>query len=153
MLFLQTMQSPIGQLMIGADDKAVIQIEILADSITENPNALTRQCVKELGEYFDRKRTVFSFPIRLRGTPFQQQVYRALANIQFGQSVSYGELAKLAQFPRAYRAVGHAMNQNRLVIVIPCHRVLAAHNHLGGFGGGEDLKRWLLTHEGITFVK
>lgn len=153
MIYQQTLQTPIGQIIVGADDTAVFQIDILDDIIVNNPNEHTKQCVQELQEYFEGKRTVFSFPMKLRGTPFQQKIYRALATIGFGQSISYGELAKLAGFPRASRAVGHTMNQNRLVIAIPCHRVLAAHHHLGGFGGGEDLKMWLLNHEGIVFVK
>ena len=84
------------------------------------------------------------------GSEFQRKVWKILADIPFGTTVSYGELAAMAGRPGAARAVGSAMARNPLPILIPCHRVIAANGKLGGYGGGLDMKKWLLRHEGIN---
>jgi methylated-DNA-[protein]-cysteine S-methyltransferase len=89
-----------------------------------------------------------SLPLDLQGTSFQRRVWHALQAIPWGATVSYGELARRLDHPRAGRAVGQAVGANPLPIIIPCHRVIAAGGKLGGYGGGLDRKRWLLHHEG-----
>ena len=88
--------------------------------------------------------------LRPRGTPFQQRVWHALRAIPFGATCSYRELAAEAGNPRAARAVGAANHHNPLMVIVPCHRVIAADGSLAGYGGGLDRKRWLLAHEGVV---
>jgi methylated-DNA-[protein]-cysteine S-methyltransferase len=107
---------------------------------------------KELEEYFAGKRTSFDLPLAFEGTSFQQRVWRALCEIPFGTTTSYGELARRignANWHGA-RAVGAANGQNPICVIVPCHRVIGADGSLTGFGGGLPRKRWLLAHEGHT---
>jgi len=101
----------------------------------------------QLDEYFDGVRTSFDLPLRLHGTPFQVEVWEQLRRIPYGETISYGELARRVARPEAARAVGAANGQNPIAIVVPCHRVIGADGSLTGFGGGLDWKRWLLARE------
>jgi methylated-DNA-[protein]-cysteine S-methyltransferase len=101
----------------------------------------------QLAAYFAGELTAFDLPLAARGTPFQERVWRALREIPYGATVSYGELARRLGDPRATRAVGAANGRNPLSIVVPCHRVVGADGTLTGFGGGIERKRWLLAHE------
>jgi methylated-DNA-[protein]-cysteine S-methyltransferase len=104
----------------------------------------------QLEEYFRGERTSFDLPLAFEGTPFQERVWRALGEIPFGETTSYGELAKRIGKPNwpGARAVGAANGQNPIALIVPCHRVIGADGSLTGFGGGLPRKRWLLTHEG-----
>jgi methylated-DNA-[protein]-cysteine S-methyltransferase len=102
---------------------------------------------RELVEYLAGARRKFDFPIDLRGTPFEMEVWTALQNIPYGSTVTYGELATRLGRPGAARAVGSANGRNPIPIVVPCHRVIAAGGKLGGYGGGLTLKRQLLDLE------
>ncbi len=106
----------------------------------------------QLEEYFRGERTSFDLPLAFEGcTPFQASVWRALTEIPYGTTMSYGELARRigqANWPGA-RAVGAANGQNPIAVVVPCHRVIGADGSLTGFGGGLPRKRWLLAHEGV----
>jgi len=102
---------------------------------------------KELEEYFAGKRSVFSVPLDMRGTPFQKQVWEALQDIPFGETRSYGQLANQLGKPSAARAVGAANGRNPVSIIVPCHRVLGSSGKLTGFAGGLDAKTYLLTLE------
>ena len=120
------------------------------DTLRETP--LLREAARQLTAYFTEGRTAFDLPLAPLGTPFQLAVWHALiATTPYGQTVSYGELAKRAGSPAGARAVGMAMNRNPLPIVVPCHRVVASGGKLGGFGGGEALKAELLQLEGAPF--
>ena len=92
----------------------------------------------------------FDVPIGLEGTPFQGRCGRRSAAIPFGETISYAELARRVGRAGAFRAVGQANGRNPVAIVVPCHRVVAADGTIGGYGGGLDRKRWLLTHEGAS---
>jgi methylated-DNA-[protein]-cysteine S-methyltransferase len=105
----------------------------------------------QLKEYFNHQRKTFDFTMDIVGTTFQQAVYQALRNVEYHHTLSYKELAQRAGYPKAARAVGQAMANNPLLIVVPCHRVLASNQKLGGFSGGLDLKKELLAHEGISY--
>jgi methylated-DNA-[protein]-cysteine S-methyltransferase len=107
--------------------------------------------LRQVGEYLAGARRAFDLRIdwALPHTPFQRRVWQALCGVPYGTAVSYGELAALAGRPGAARAVGNAMNQNPIALVIPCHRVIAAGGRIGGYGGGLDIKRALLALEGI----
>lgn len=144
-------QSPVGSLEIEATDTAVTAIrfaEAPAEPSGSSTDALVLQtCVRQLDEYFKGQRTLFDLPLQLGGTEFQQTVWRELMTIPFGQTISYGELARRIGNPKAVRAVGLANGKNIINIVIPCHRVIGGNGKLTGYGGGLDRKAWLLAHE------
>lgn len=101
----------------------------------------------QLDEYFQGKRTTFSLPFKLIGTPFQLAVWKELQNIPYGQTASYKEIAQKINKPKACRAVGMANNKNPLPIIIPCHRVIGSNGKLIGYAGGLNLKNYLLELE------
>ena len=104
---------------------------------------------RALGEYFEGGRRDFrDLVLAPQGTPFQLDVWHALLDIPLGSTISYRELARRVGRPRAARAVGMANHHNPLVVIVPCHRVVAADGSLGGYGGGVACKEWLLAHEG-----
>jgi len=105
------------------------------------------QTRRELSEYFAATRESFSVPLVLDGTPFQTSVWRALLAIPFGSTTSYDQLATRIGRPGAARAVGRANGDNRMAIIVPCHRVINASGTLAGYGGGLRRKKWLLAHE------
>jgi methylated-DNA-[protein]-cysteine S-methyltransferase len=109
---------------------------------------LIRQTIRELREYFSHKRHTFTVPFLFTGSPFQKKVYRALyEQVRYGETISYQNLAGLAGYPRAARAVGTAMKNNPLPFVIPCHRVIRADGSPGEYGGGTDTKIMLINME------
>ena len=104
---------------------------------------------RQLRQYFEGRRCVFALPLDLRGTSFQKTVWNAVAEIPFGTTASYGQIAHLIGKPKASRAVGAANGANPIPIVIPCHRVIGSDKSLTGYGGGLPMKSWLLAHEGV----
>lgn len=98
----------------------------------------------ELREYFDGARRDFQVPLALAGTPFQERVWRRLLEIPYGRTITYDELARRAACPGGQRAVGRANGDNRIAVVVPCHRVIRSGGGLGGYGGGLSRKRRLL---------
>lgn len=114
-------------------------------SVGDHP--LLDQLEAELAKFFVGNLKDFTVPLDTPGTDWQQQVWKALCTIPFGQTVSYGHLAEQLGNPGGSRAVGLANGRNRVSIVIPCHRVIAADGTLHGYGGGIERKRWLLDHE------
>lgn len=112
----------------------------------EHP-ALFDHARRQLDEYFEGRRTAFDVPLRLDGTPFQVQVWSALLDIPYGETIGYGELARRVGRPTASRAVGAANGRNPISIIVPCHRVIGADGSLTGYGWGTDRKAWLLAHE------
>ncbi len=104
--------------------------------------------LQQVAEYLNGKRKVFDCKIELDGTVFQKAVWREMMAIPFGHTATYGSIAEAIGRPRAVRAVGAACGANKLPVIVPCHRVVAA-NGIGGFGFGIDLKRKLLAHEGV----
>ena len=107
------------------------------------------EAIKELQQYFNRERTDFDLPVRLIGTPFQIKIWLALQKIPYGEIKTYGDIAQAIGQPKTNRAVGGAVGQNPLSIVVPCHRVLGNRNALTGYGGGMLAKEKLLEIEGI----
>ena len=152
-----TIDSPIGPLGLVATEEGLRAVSWrgeetsvkLPDDMVEDPaHPILHQAAQQLDEYFDGKRTSFDLPLDLRGTPFQVAAWRALGDIPYGSTRSYGEQASLIGRPKAVRAVGQANGRNPVPIVLPCHRVIGANGSLVGFGGGLDLKSQLLEHEG-----
>lgn len=119
------------------------------DSLPPSLMSLIGTVRQEVSAYFAGVPTDFSaLTLDLRGTPFQLRVWQELRRIPWGQTISYGELARRVGNPKASRAVGQANAVNPIPLIIPCHRVIAADGGLGGYSSGLDRKRWLLRHEG-----
>ncbi|MFH1688685.1 MAG: methylated-DNA--[protein]-cysteine S-methyltransferase [Candidatus Eisenbacteria bacterium] len=141
--------SPIGLIEIGGTSEGVTSLffveERRAGAAT---NDVCEEAVRQIGEYFAGSRQEFDLPIALRGTEFQREVWRGLQSITYGQTVSYGDLARAIGKPAAVRAVGAANGDNPISIIVPCHRVIGSDGGLTGYGGGLERKEWLLRHEG-----
>lgn len=108
---------------------------------------LLEQAAAELDEYLEGKREKFDIPVRTKGTPFQEKVWAALCRIPYGETRTYGEIAVEAGSPKGARAVGMACDRNPVMLFIPCHRVVGSTGALVGFGGGLDVKEYLLAME------
>lgn len=113
---------------------------------------LIAKTIDELEEYFKGLRTRFDIPIKLNGTGFQKMVWQEMMNIPYGRVLSYGELAKKVNNPKAVRAVGSVCHNNKILIIIPCHRVVAK-NSIGGFGCGVEMKIKLLELENNKYER
>lgn len=106
-----------------------------------------KKACRQIQEYLEEEREEFTFPIRMEGTRFQEDVWCAMLDIPYGETRTYREIAEAAGSPQAWRAVGIAANHNRLPLVIPCHRVIGSRGRLTGYNGGLDIKEQLLIIE------
>jgi len=148
------LDTPIGELLLAGEEGALSMIGFPKGSMRREPEAdwifsekpLAEAC-DQLGEYFAGSRRDFDLPLKLNGTEFQVSVLEALQDIPYGQTTSYGEIAKRIGRPKAVRAVGAANGRNPIPIVVPCHRVIGSTGDLTGFGGGLDTKEALLRLE------
>jgi methylated-DNA-[protein]-cysteine S-methyltransferase len=113
----------------------------------QKKSKILEQTEQELGEYFEWQRKHFDIPLIVDGTLFQKDAWQWLQAIPYGETRSYGEQARMISRPKAVRAIGGANHNNRIVIIIPCHRVIGASGKLVGYGGGMERKIWLLEHE------
>lgn len=154
--FLKTMPSPVGTLTLAAGESGLRAVlwenddpkrVPLGPTLRDDSHPLLLAAETQLREYFAGTRTTFSLPLEFAGTPFQQQVWGALATIPFGETRSYLDLAVQIGKPKAVRAVGAANGRNPLSIVIPCHRVIGRNGSLTGFAGGLAAKAILLNLE------
>ncbi len=154
--FHKTMKSPVGRLKLVASDNGLAAILWENDSPKRVPlesseeaktNFVLVETERQLSEYFEGKRKVFSLDLDPIGTKFQRKVWNALQTIPFGETRSYGELAKQIGMPSASRAVGAANGRNPISIIVPCHRVIGASGKLTGFAGGLKVKAQLLELE------
>lgn len=118
----------------------------------EPASAICVQAVTELREYFDRQRRVFTCPLVLHGTPFQQKVWEIVKSIPYGETCTYGDIAKQLGDSKSSRAVGLANGANPIPIIIPCHRVIGKNGSLTGYGGGLAMKQHLLSLEGVNLL-
>ena len=153
-------QSPIGTLVLQGDDDVLVSLLLPAPGNAKGVpvangarsaralGAPLAAAVAQLEEYFAGRRRTFDLPLELTGTPFQRDVWTSLADIPYGSTVSYAELAAMVGRPTAFRAVGQANGSNPIPIVLPCHRVVASGGGIGGYGGGLPVKRRLLALEG-----
>jgi len=155
--FAAVLAAPFGTLGVRITDDMLSGLAFLPPGV--RPRASSQPLVKhlatQLDAYFADPRHRFDLPLALVGTPFRRSVWDALQRIPVGQTRSYGDIARLLD--SAPRAVGQAIGDNPLPIIIPCHRVIAADGGLGGFnhsrtGYSQDIKRWLLTHEGVPLT-
>ena len=144
-----TFSSPLGMLEITEEDGALVSILFVSSSTPPTPPStpLLSKAKEEMEEYFRGERSSFTLPLSPKGTPFQKKVWEITSTIGYGETKSYGEIAEIMG-SKAYRAIGSALGANPLPIVIPCHRVKAKAS-IGGYSGGLDKKRILLSIEGI----
>jgi len=158
-----TIESPVGELVAGTSSRGCCLLEFVDRGglekitsqiqrrykldIVEGGNSLLEDVEKQLESYFSGSLCSFSFPLDLQGTRFEKSVWQELLAIPYGETTSYGELAKLIENPLAFRAVGRANGNNPLAIVVPCHRVVQKGGGMGGYGGGVWRKEFLLDLE------
>ncbi|QEH46092.1 methylated-DNA--[protein]-cysteine S-methyltransferase [Aggregatibacter actinomycetemcomitans] len=159
-LFYRYYPSPLGNLLMLSDGKNLTNLDFELEQLAPNPkwqeknelSVFIHVCTA-LDRYFNGEPETFAdIPLAPRGTEFQQQIWQALRQIGYGQTASYGELAKRINNPKAVRAVGGAVGSNPISIIIPCHRILGKDGTLTGFGGGLVAKRFLLQLENISYI-
>jgi len=152
----KSMESPVGELKLIASDKGLVAVlwendhpsrVPLEDMVESDSHPVLVETERQLREYFAGKRKTFSVALDMRGTRFQKDVWAALRAIPFGETRSYGQMAKQLGNPRASRAVGAANGRNPVSIIVPCHRVIGSTGKLTGFAGGLETKAYLLSLE------
>ena len=152
-----TFEAPFGVLTVVGSDLGIRYVmfdndahpkplERLQISDTEIHDSVN-DAITQLDEYFNGSRRDFELPLDLKGTEFQVAAWNALAEIPYGRTASYGQQAASIGRPKAVRAIGGANGRNPVAIVLPCHRIVGADGSLTGFGGGIEVKKWLLGHE------
>lgn len=149
-----TLKSPIGSLLLAGDEIGLRLVHFASGRRPKSPQrdwtedmSPFREVIRQLQAYFEGKLKVFDLPLVLEGTEFQLLVWRNLQKIPYGETVSYGQLARRIWKPEASRAVGLANGSNPIPIIIPCHRVIGSNGDLTGFGGGLHVKKKLLALE------
>jgi methylated-DNA-[protein]-cysteine S-methyltransferase len=158
--FYHVVPSPIGDLMLVSNGEALTGV-YMSDHMGgpkpepgwEPDGAELEAVAAQLQAYFAGELQEFDLPLAPQGTEFQKKVWRELCRIPFGETISYGELARRIGQPTACRAVGLANGRNPIAIIVPCHRVIGADGSLTGYGGGIDRKKWLLGHEAMTGLR
>ncbi len=147
-------QSEIGLLEIQGSEEGIVSITFVESRETQDsdPHPLIRDCVVQLGEYFQGSRQEFSVTLDFQGTDFQKQVWQYLVTIPYGQIAGYQDVAIAIGKPKGSQAVGNANGKNPIPIIVPCHRVLGSNGKLTGYAGSLWRKEWLLKHEGASIV-
>ncbi len=158
----KTMKSPVGELKLVASDKGLAGIlweqdnprRVRLSPVSEDKNhPVLVEAERQLNDYFSGKRKSFSVKLDFKGTEFQKKVWAALLTIPFGETLSYGQIAKQIKNPKAVRAVGAAIGKNPISIIAPCHRVIGSTGKLTGFAGGLEAKACLLALEGKKEIR
>ena len=149
-------ESPQGQMLLVANGEGLSGVyfdgqkylpQVEQDWRRDARHALLRQAKQELSEYFGGGRKRFETALAPEGTPFQQAVWKAISTVGFGETITYGELARHAGFPGSARAAGAATGRNPISIIVPCHRIVGSNGSLTGYAGGLERKRALLALE------
>lgn len=150
-----SVSSPVGVWVVEGTDTALTRILMPleeAPAASPRPSSCVVRAADQLAQYFAGDRRTFDVTLAdVPATHFQRQVWRTLRSLPYGTVATYGDVAEVVGRPGAARAVGNANHANPWPVLIPCHRVVARHG-LGGYGGGEDVKRYLLTLEGVTLA-
>lgn len=167
MSYYDVIDSPLGSVLIGGSAAGLQRIHFLGgrrdeedcralleretgEAPVRDPEAAA-PAAEQLRAYFAGERERFELPLDPGGTTFQRRVWKVLSDVPFGETATYGEVARGIGRPAAARAVGAAIGRNPLWIVVPCHRIVGAGGALTGYGGGLDRKAWLLDHEGVHY--
>lgn len=141
--------TPVGKLCIGEEDDSITRVtwSKVPQEYIQEETELILNCKIQLEEYFAGNRKQFDLPLAPKGTDFRKRVWKALTDIPYGETRTYGEIAAAVGSPKAARAVGMANNKNPIGIIVPCHRVVGADGKLVGYAGGMEKKEWLLNLE------
>jgi methylated-DNA-[protein]-cysteine S-methyltransferase len=149
-----TTDSPIGELLLAGDGQALHHLSmqhgrrpLKLDPSWQRDDAAFESVIAQLSEYFDGERRAFDLELNMTGNPFELRVWEELERIPYGETTSYGDIAKRIGSPDAARAVGLANGRNPVAVIVPCHRVIGANGSLTGYGGGLERKRLLLDLE------
>lgn len=157
MIYSTYYDSPLGKIILQSTATALIKLDFFDGQTIQYPAApvpsILRQCIKELNEYFAKKRMAFSVPLSQEGTVFQLSVWNALKTIPYGTVKSYFDIATQIGNPKAVRAVGMTNGKNPIGIIVPCHRVIGKNGKMVGYASGIWRKEWLLDHERKTLSK
>ena len=137
----------IGKIYISADENSILSISLNKPDFYQKETLLIKKAFQELDEYFSGKRKTFDLPLKLNGTEFQKKIWQELIKIPYGKTISYKELARKSGNEKACRAAGMANNKNKIMIVIPCHRVIGSNGDLTGYAFGLNVKKQLLDME------
>lgn len=149
-----TMASPIGKIAIYALNNKVVFLQMGVKGVREmGTSSVLNKATKQLADYFAGKKKVLDFPVQVSGTDFQLAVWDQIANLGWGETATYADIAQAIGNPNAVRAVGGAVGANPVPLVIGCHRVLGASGRITGYSGGNGIptKEWLLHHEDIEY--
>ncbi len=162
------LETPLGPMLAVAGDAGLELLEFvdrraletelselrrtLGGAIVPGDHPILRQTREELSEYFEGRRREFTLRLNQRGSDFQRKAWTALCRIPYGETRSYADMARAVGSPAAVRAIGRVNGQNRIAIVVPCHRVIRSDGSLCGYGGGRWRKQWLLDHEGASLT-
>ena len=165
-MLVVTVETPIGKVRVELGEKGVTRLRLPhvgghdndrpegfrggSGAGTDGERREADRVREQLAQYFRGGRREFSIPLDLRGTDFQVRVWRAVSKIPYGTTASYADAARVVGRPRAVRAVGSAVGANPVPILVPCHRVIGSSGALTGYGGGLEMKRWLLRLEGVA---
>lgn len=147
-IFKAYYSSPIGIIRLEGSNKGISLLDFIEEECQSNeiPDCL-KECFNQLDEYFNGIRGEFTVKLHIEGTDFRQKVWKELLSIPYGETRSYLDIAEAIGNKKAVRAVGGANHNNKISIIIPCHRVIGANGNLTGYGGGLWRKEWLLNHE------
>lgn len=142
----------VGKIEIGTESKRITDVHFANSFVppseySRKETPLHRKAAEQLREYFDGKLKVFDLPLAPVGTEFQMRCWDALLEVPYGETRSYGDIARAAGSPKGFRAVGMANNRNPIAMIIPCHRIIGSDGKLVGYGGGLDIKVFLLELE------
>lgn len=149
MYYYQTVPFPVGSVTVIEEGGDIVFIGFRCETgnATKKETPVIKEALRQLSDYFDGELKKFDLPLKLSGTPFQMKTWEALQTIPYGETRSYGDIAKQIGNGKASRAVGMANHNNPISIVIPCHRVIGANGSLTGYGGGLPVKQQLLELE------
>ena len=156
MRYFSTYTSPLGKMLVVASADGLVGLHFFGQKYfpridkgwrEDGDVAPIRQTVAQLDRYFAGERLRFDVPLAPYGTKYQHAVWKAIASVPYGETISYGELARRAGYPESPRAAGAATGQNPIGVIVPCHRIIGANGSLTGYAGGLDKKRALLALE------
>jgi methylated-DNA-[protein]-cysteine S-methyltransferase len=156
MRYFAPYQSPLGDMLLVATTEALAGLYFIGQKYFPRLDPAwqkaadaepIRKTLDELDDYFAGRRTRFDVPLAPHGTPYQHAIWKAIASVEYGETITYGELARRSGFPGNARAAGAATGQNPIGIIVPCHRIIGSNGNLTGYAGGLDKKRALLALE------
>ncbi|MBM7554347.1 methylated-DNA--[protein]-cysteine S-methyltransferase [Thalassobacillus pellis] len=146
-VYMGQLDTPVGILEVRGTEKGICSAQFVNQRTTGTTNHIIKDCLEQLEDYFHKRRKIFTVPLSLQGTDFQQHIWKGIMAIPYGKTITYADLAALTGNAGAARAAGTAIGRNPLAILIPCHRAVGKSGKITGFAWGIWRKEWLLKHE------